>query len=289
MPGRGTLAALAVVGLVGVTQVAVALTGDGLDASADSGADAASTEVSPDVPEREVAFSTWTVRGGTMEAEVSDGAVQVQLVWRTPGSTGVMDPGALQLGVLQWPGVTVVGLEVMVDGGAPLPVLEIEPPTPSPDPVLSDAGSTAPASSNRASFAVERRWSAEVPGGDSLILLYAVRDDTGAAGERRSVRIPVVLVESEPPASAPDVFSARITVPDGWSVLGGFPSGLSIAPSFEGTLVEASLPVLPRTIDLDLTRGDLGLLGRTSPLEAGAMLLIVCAGAWGWRRLTAED
>jgi len=83
------------------------------------------------------------------------------------------------------------------------------------------------------------------------------------------------------------VFSASVRIPDGLSVKGGFPSGFSVERGANGRTVEATLPVLPRTIDLDLTDGELGPLGRTAPLEALALVLIVFAGGWGWRRLTA--
>ncbi len=210
------------------------------------------------------------VVGGSLVARIEGSDARVRLVWRmSPAAAPVGAP--IELHALQWPGIVIDGLAVVGAGDM-------------------RAGGVAErmTAASDASAPVLRSWLVDPVLGDTLVVSYVVRDALARSNDEARLRVPVVLPTGDPPATRSDVFTARLELPPGLAVRGAFPSVLvtDMDPSgARGTTASVSLPVLPRSVDLDLVDGGLGPLGRTAPLEAAALLLILVAGVWGWGRL----
>ncbi len=208
------------------------------------------------------AVPPFSVDGGSLDATVAGADARVRLVWRAAEPVP-----STNLSGLLWPGQAVTDFERM--GSSPGALIR------------EDVG---PLAFEREGPAL-LRWRVDAATRDSLVLVYTVRGALSREGGLARLRIPVMVPAGDPPPTRPDLFRARVELPAGVSVRGGFPSGLEAGVEDGSPVVQASLAVLPRSIDLDLVEGSLGPLGRTTPLEAVALVLILVAGLWGWRRL----
>lgn len=125
-----------------------------------------------------------------------------------------------------------------------------------------------------------------------LTLSYDVADALRSDGGAFDLVVPVVIVDWPPTTAPPDMFSARLSLPEELSISAAFPTVRRSSEVRDGTRVESfRLQVAPSVVRLRGSVGDAPLLtlGRLVDLTVGLFLLgLVAYGTVRWRQSLAE-
>jgi len=121
--------------------------------------------------------------------------------------------------------------------------------------------------------------------GERALLRYRVGNEMPDSGGRLTIRVPV-LAPTLDPIAAPEVFSARVTLPSRFGVIETFPTDLRVTQG-NRTLVTGSLPVVPRFITIDATTARPPLLPMHRLADLLTVFVLIVALAFGWRHLKA--
>jgi hypothetical protein len=142
-------------------------------------------------------------------------------------------------------------------------------------PLRPDGGSRV-----RATVPLEER----APGDHRASLAFAYRV-AGAAvldeGAMR-VRIPVATLVMPSATDSGDVFHARVTLPDGWRVVEGFPTGIS---EREPGVHSADLRVVPSLVSMRGRTDGAWRPGLELLIDLLTSVVLVVVLAVGWRRM----
>lgn len=126
-----------------------------------------------------------------------------------------------------------------------------------------------------------------------LILSYDVVDALRAEGGTFDLVVPVLIVDWPPTTAPPDMFSARLSLPEELSISAAFPTVPRSSEVRDGTRVESfRLQVTPSVVRFrgSVGEGPLLTLGRLVDLGVGLFLLgLVAYGTVRWRRSLGED
>lgn len=206
-----------------------------------------------------VAQTRPAVRSATLSADVTaDGEAAVFVAYELVG-----------LGATREVDVTLLGFDpatatelLMADGVA----LPFRP----------DGGSRV-----RATVLLEER----AAGDDRASLAFAYRVARAAVlGEgAMRVRIPVATLVMPPATDSGDVFHARVTLPDGWRVVEGFPTGIS---EREPGAHSADLRVVPSLVSMRGRTDGAWRPGLKLVIDLLTSVILVVVLAVGWRRMS---
>ena len=134
-----------------------------------------------------------------------------------------------------------------------------------------------------------RSATVEIPGEtdpSALRVRYDVANAARFDGGRFEARIPVLSVKLPPDESTPGLFRAAVTVPEGWTVSEGFPTGLR--PGADARF-DADLPVVPAMVGVR-GRVDGGWRpGLPLLLDLMTVVVLVAFSIRGWMHLRAIE
>lgn len=214
--------------------------------------------------------------GVDFEAVVApaDGAVRATVTYRLHINAGAERVPLLGLHFL---GARIEGLEASLDGRA----LDLE--------AASDQADGSPL------FSGHLRLPEPVAsaGERELILSYDIVDALRVDRGTFDLIVPVLIVDWPPTTAPPDMFGARLSLPEELSISAAFPTVPRSSEVRDGTRVESfGLQVTPSVVRLRGSVGDAPLLtlGRLVDLGVGLFLLgLVAYGTVRWRRSLGED
>ena len=106
----------------------------------------------------------------------------------------------------------------------------------------------------------------------------AVREEAGAL----RAHVPVLSVSLPPATDSGDVFLAVVTVPENWSVVEGFPTGLR---ERERGVYDVALPVVPSVVSLRGRTDGAWRPGFNLIVDLLAVVILLAFGLVGWRHL----
>lgn len=140
----------------------------------------------------------------------------------------------------------------------------------------------APGSGSMRAATLPRSALALAADGATVTLTYRVTGAVERSGAAVRIRLPVLVVDLPPEQGGGPVFHASVRIPEGWSVSGGFPSGL--AGTAEGAW-ETDLAVVPALVSLRGRSDGAWRPGLPEVLDVLALVVIFGFGLVGWRHL----
>ena len=213
-----------------------------------------------------------TVRRARLVADLAGGGgdAQVRVEYRLVPGGGPAAPARVE--VLAFGPASVEGF--LVDGAAGTPGEGAAAPA-VPVPLATEAGSM-------------RAGTLALPPADprsgevAVALVYRVAGAVERSGAGVRVRLPVLVLDLPPEPGGGPRFEASVRLPAGWSVSGGFPTGLAEGP--DGAW-EVRLPVVPSLVSLRGRSDGAWRPGLPEALDVLALAVLLAFGLVGWRHL----
>lgn len=232
------------------------------------------------------------------DVEPADGTARVSLAYRLHVDAGV---DRIPLLGLHFLGARIKSLEASMDGIELDPESAREGPESTgrvadPDlapaaPIVGDWVRSGGAGGNDSPL-----YSGHLPlpepvrsdGERELILTYEVAGALRADGDAFDLVVPVLIVDWRPTTAPPDMFRARVSLPEAFNIAAAFPTVRRTVEAGDGTRVESfRLQVTPSVVRFRGTVGDQSFLtlGLLVDLVVGLFLLgLVAYGTVRWRR-----